>query len=92
MILERLLEMSGLQEGIHFKCQATTNEDGSKIASEDGRQLRPDVVINYPDGRCVVIDSKVSLTAYIDYVNADSADTVAVDTAAKRHLLSVKNI
>lgn len=90
MILERLLEMSGLQEGIHFKCQATTNEDGSKIASEDGRQLRPDVVINYPDGRCVVIDSKVSLTAYIDYVNADSTDNVAVDAAAKRHLLSVK--
>lgn len=90
MILERLLEMSGLQEGVHFKCQATTNDDGSKIASEDGRQLRPDVVINYPDGRCVVIDSKVSLTAYIDYVNADSSDTEAVDSAGKRHLLSVK--
>lgn len=89
MILERLLEMSGLQKGYHFVTQATVNPDGSKIAGDDGRALRPDVVVNYPDGRCVVIDSKVSLSAYIDYVNADGDEAVAAD-AARRHLLSVR--
>ncbi len=89
MILERLLEMSGLQKGYHFETQVTVNADGSKITGEDGRALRPDVVVNYPDGRCVVIDSKVSLSAYIDYVNAES-NRDAADEAARRHLLSVR--
>ena len=89
MILERLLEMSGLQKGCHFVTQATVNPDGSKIMGEDGRALRPDVVVNYPDGRCVVIDSKVSLSAYIDYVNAEGDETRCSE-AAKRHLLSVR--
>lgn len=89
MILERLLEMSGLQKGYHFVTQATVNPDGSKITGDDGRSLRPDVVVNYPDGRCVVIDSKVSLSAYIDYVNADGDEARATE-AAKRHLLSVR--
>lgn len=89
MILERLLEMSGLQKGCHFVTQATVNEDGSKIIGDDGHALRPDVVVNYPDGRCVVIDSKVSLSAYIDYVNAEGDDSRAAE-AAKRHVLSVR--
>lgn len=89
MILERMLEMSGLQKGYHFETQVTVNADGSKITGEDGRALRPDVVVNYPDGRCVVIDSKVSLSAYIDYVNAES-NREAADEAARRHLLSVR--
>lgn len=90
MILERLLEMSGLQRDVHFKTQVTTNDDGSKILSSDGRQLRPDVVVYYPDGRCVVVDSKVSLTAYVDYVNLDATDSDAIDEAGKRHIVSIK--
>ena len=89
MILERLLEMSGLQKGCHFVTQATVNADGSKLTGGDGRALRPDVVVYYPDERCVVIDSKVSLSAYIDYTNA-AADSPEYTDAAKRHLLSVR--
>ncbi len=89
MILERLLEMSGLQKGCHFVTQATTNADGSRLTGSDGRALRPDVVVYYPDDRCVVIDSKVSLSAYIEYANA-TADSVECADAAKRHLLSVR--
>lgn len=89
MVLERLLEMSGLQKGVHFDTQATTNADGSKIVGEDGRLLRPDVVVYYPDDRCVVIDSKVSISAYIDYVNAEGDEERSAD-AAKRHLSSVR--
>ena len=89
MILERLLEMSGLKKGIHFDTQVTANPDGSKITDSNGRLLRPDVVVYYPDGRCVVIDSKVSLNAYIDYINSDSKPEDSVE-ASKKHLASVR--
>lgn len=89
MILERMLEMSGLKKGIHFDTQVTVNPDGSKITDTNGRQLRPDVVVYYPDGRCVVIDSKVSLSAYIDYINSDSKPDESME-ASKRHLASVR--
>ena len=89
MILERLLEMSGLKKGIHFTTQATTNTDGSRLATDSGRKLRPDVVVFYPDERCVVIDSKVSLSAYADYVAHTTGSTQGED-AARRHILSVR--
>ena len=89
MILERMLEMSGLKKGIHFDTQVTVNPDGSKITDTNGRLLRPDVVVYYPDGRCVVIDSKVSLSAYIDYINSDSKPEESME-ASKRHLTSVR--
>lgn len=89
MILERLLEMSGLQKDYHFKTQMATNSDGKRLTSEQGQGLRPDVVVFYPDDRCVVIDSKVSLSAYIAYVNA-APESPDLKDAAKRHLLSVR--
>ncbi len=89
MILERLLEMSGLKKGIHFETQATTNTDGTRIAAETGRQLRPDVIVYYPDERCVVIDSKVSLTAYADSIAHPSGSQEEED-AIRRHILSVR--
>lgn len=89
MILERLLEMSGLKKGVHFETQATTNNDGSRLKNDNGRQLRPDVVVHYPDERCVVIDSKVSLNAYTDYINAPAGSGTA-EEAGRRHVLSVR--
>lgn len=89
MILERLLEMSGLQKDVHFRTQMATNTDGSRLVGDNGQGLRPDVVVFYPDDRCVVIDSKVSLSAYIDYVNAVDDAVVSADSA-RRHILSVR--
>ncbi len=57
MILERTLEMSGLREGREFRVQAS-------FTDEEGARLRPDIIIDLPEGRHLVVDSKVSLTAY----------------------------
>lgn len=89
MVLETILERSGLQEGEEYFLQHTHDEQGNTLRGDDGRQLRPDVVVRYPDGRCVVIDSKVSLTAFVEYVNAEDEKTK--NDAASRHLRSVRN-
>ena len=57
MILERTLEMSGLKENREFRVQAS-------FTDEEGARLRPDIIIDLPEGRHLVVDSKVSLTAY----------------------------
>lgn len=94
MILEKLLEKSGLQKGVHFDTQVTRDTDGSRLADPEGHSLRADVVIYYPDDRCLVIDSKVSLTNFIDYINLadDPEDSTGEQRkqAATRHLASVK--
>ncbi|MCM1356599.1 MAG: DNA recombination protein RmuC [Staphylococcus sp.] len=88
MVLESILEKSGLIKGEEYFTQATTDEAGNTLRNEDGSLLRPDVVVKYPDGRFVVIDSKVSLTAFVDYANAE--DPESRDGAAMRHVRSVK--
>ncbi|MCX4283688.1 DNA recombination protein RmuC [Duncaniella dubosii] len=87
MVLETILERSGLRKGEEFTVQQTEDESGKALRDETGRALRPDVVINYPEGRVMVIDSKVSLTAFVDYMNTD--DETARKIAAKAHLDSV---
>lgn len=87
MLLKQLLEKSGLEEGVNYVLQATENEDGTKIKSEEGGQLRPDAIFYLPEGKNLIIDSKVSLTAYTDYINA-SAEEQPAKLAA--HLRSVK--
>ena len=87
MLLKQLLEKSGLEEGENYVLQATENEDGTKIKGENGGQLRPDAVFYLPEGKSLVIDSKVSLTAYTDYINASPEEQPA---ALAAHLRSVK--
>ena len=82
MILENILTQSGLEKGREFVVQETTYND-------EGKRLIADVVINYPDGRKIVIDSKVSLTAYVDLVNSESVEEQ--ETLKKRHIASIRN-
>ena len=88
MLLKQLLEKSGLEEGVNYVLQATENEDGTKIKGENGGQLRPDAIFYLPEGKNLIIDSKVSLTAYTDYINASAEDQ---PTALAAHLRSIKS-
>lgn len=88
MILETILEKSGLKRDVHYHVQLTTDENGNTLRDAAGHGLRPDVVVDFPDGRCIVIDSKVSLSAYVNMVNA--GDSVEAQQHAKNHLASVK--
>lgn len=63
--LETILESTGLVRGIHYHIQ-------KNLKGEEGENLRPDVVLSLPEERSIVIDSKVSLTAYVRYVEAES--------------------
>ena len=90
MILEDILQRSGLTRGVHYECQETLRDEGGKVISGDNEhKMRPDVIVHYPDGKDVIIDSKVSLTAYTDYMNAE--DETVRSEALDRHLLSVRN-
>lgn len=72
MVLRTLLEQGGLTSGVHFTEQLTTTAAGATLRDTDGRGLRPDVVVNMPDDRKLVIDSKVTLSAYLDFCSAES--------------------
>ena len=89
MILETILKDSGLVNGVHYETQAALRaEDGQLLKTSDNHSLRPDVIVHYPDGKDVVIDSKVSLSAFADYVNAD--DPAEKKAALDRHVRSVR--
>ncbi len=91
MILESILEKSGLEKDREYFIQETLRDDeGHVIQGDDGRKMRPDVIIRYPgeEKRQMVVDSKVSLTAYVNYVNADTPESA--ESALKLHLSSVK--
>ena len=91
MILESILEKSGLEKDREYFVQETLrDEEGHTIQGSDGRKMRPDVIIRYPGGENhqMVIDSKESLTAYVNYVNAEDADEARL--ALKQHLVSVR--
>lgn len=81
MILETLLESSGLERDLHYFVQ-------ENVKDEVGRNFRPDVVVRFPEGRAVVIDSKVSLTAYADAFDSD--DPAFRKIKLKEHARSVR--
>ena len=89
MVLETILVKSGLVERENYFVQRTKNDDGTQIKDDDNGRLRPDVVVALPDKKCIVIDSKVSLTAYVNYINADNDDDR--QRFGKAHLLSVRS-
>ena len=82
MVLNNILTNNlGFREGHEYLTQESYN-------TEEGN-LQPDVIINYPDGKCMIVDSKVSLTAFDEYAN--SSDERTKEDALKRHKQSLKN-
>lgn len=72
-VLNELLQSQGLTEGVHYDIQGTvTDASGNTVKTENGRMLRPDVVLHLDARRDVIIDSKVSLRDFVDYANADN--------------------
>ncbi|MFV0329795.1 MAG: DNA recombination protein RmuC [Dysgonomonas sp.] len=89
MILESILEKSGLKKGTEYFAQEfITNDKGERIQNHHNKYMQPDVIIVYPGGRKIIIDSKVSLTAYVKYVEADEEKDKQV--AEKEHIISVR--
>ena len=81
MLLETILDSSALIKGIHYETQYN-------VKDEEGRNLRPDVVLRLPDRKAIVIDSKVSLTAFVAYTAAESA--AEREQQLKAHAASVR--
>jgi DNA recombination protein RmuC len=72
-VLDELLESQGLTRGIHYDVQSTIRDaSGTAVLNDEGSRMRPDVILHLDQRRDVVIDSKVSLAAYMDYVNAQN--------------------
>lgn len=88
-ILSELLQNQGLKEGVHYDVQTALRDDRGDLLlhEETGSKMIPDVVLHYPDNKDVVIDSKVSLTAFLDYMEADNEDRRK--EALGRHLSSM---
>jgi DNA recombination protein RmuC len=82
LILERVLEHAGLEKGREYQTQVS-------LKGPDGERFQPDVLIMLPGDKQVVVDAKVSLTAYQQYVSAD--DDVIGQVALKQHVLSLRN-
>ncbi len=90
MILESILERSGLQKNREYYLQATLKDkQGNAIVGEHGQKMRPDAMIVYPDNRVIIVDSKVSLTAYAQYMNED-AEHASRRSSLLDHITSIK--
>lgn len=81
LVLERVLEKSGLEKGSEYTVQ-------NSFTTEEGKRVLPDVIIHLPDNKKMIVDSKVSLIAYEKYINEDDNDLKV--SFLKDHLLSVK--
>lgn len=88
--LKQLLEDMGLEEGVQFELQETMKDaDGRVIYGDEGRRLIPDAILHFPDRRDVIIDSKMSFTAFEEYHNAQTEEQR--QDALRRHITSVRN-
>lgn len=87
-LLVTILERAGMTEGKHFQIQVTRDDSGTTLRDEDGKHIRPDLLLKLPANRFIVIDSKASLSAYLDY--CDAPDDEERTLSARRHVISVK--
>ena len=88
-VLEELLDSQGLQCGIHYERECVIRDAaGNVVKTDTGGNLRPDVILHLDTTREVIIDSKVSLTAFMDYVNAETEE--ARQEALKLHIDSIQ--
>ena len=89
-ILEQILENSGLIEGEQWEHQVTLRDEkgGAAINDETNRTMKPDVIVHFPGKRDIIIDSKVSLKAYMAYLAAEDDATRSI--ALKEHVASVR--
>lgn len=88
-VLDELLLSQGLTRGVHYDVQAVIKDEaGNTVRNADGSMMRPDVIMHLDECREVIIDSKVSLTAFIDYVNADTE--AEREAALKAHVDSIR--
>lgn len=95
LTLEKVLELAGLEKGIEYFTQEV-------LESESGKPLRPDVVIKLPNDAHLIIDSKVSLKSYFDYINSDNKDAAIkalkisiqshIDQLSKKKYQNISNI
>ena len=81
-ILENILQKSGLVKGREYKTQEV-------IYSEEGKRFQPDIIVSLPDNKSIVIDSKVSLTAYEKCISSE--DDLQRQLALKEHITSIRN-
>lgn len=84
MILENILDRSGLRKGEEYIIQGTD----MSLRNSDGQSIRPDVIIHLPDHKHIIVDSKVSLVAYESYAQAETSELR--DASAKMHVESLK--
>lgn len=87
-ILQSILEKAGLQEGLNFRAQPGSDASGNAFRDSNGRLQRPDFIIDLPNGHRIIVDSKVSLTDYVEY--CDAKDENGRNKYGKRHIDSVK--
>ncbi|MDD4618993.1 MAG: DNA recombination protein RmuC [Bacteroidales bacterium] len=90
MILEKILEMSGLRKGEEYFMEEQLTDDSGKplVSDSENKKMRPDAIVKYPDNRNVIIDSKVSLNAFTRYIAATDPQEQKAELDA--HVAAVK--
>ena len=87
--LKQLLEGMGLEEGEQFELQETMKDQDGRTIYDEGHRMIPDAVLHFPDQRDIIIDSKMSFTAFEDYHNADTEEKR--QDALRRHIASMRS-